>query len=286
MRKFPIPGFSADKTGLKRGAWTPEVDWCDFSKFTGLSRGGKSCKLRRVSYPQLNIKRGNYTREEEQIVSNLHQMLGNRWSTIAGGLPSRMENEINIHWHSPTKKCAKIKMTMKEAKREPVYWITLQEPEPVHALPPVILESSPIVPMSPKKFDSLSLSTDDYEVATTENRVHYENTISAETVSDIDGKLYTTSFLREDWCIPQDTTSILTPREEIWNPVEIEILAERKPLPNPLLFNPLTPPNIESSFIFATSRQSSEDAIVKNQLSDEGLIHGGRTIECAPAFST
>ncbi|KAK2970405.1 hypothetical protein RJ640_016259, partial [Escallonia rubra] len=107
-----------EKMGIKKGQWTPEEDeildsyirrfghenWRALPRQAGLLRCGKSCRLRWTNYLRPDIKRGNFTAEEEEIISNLHQILGNRWSAIATRLPGRTDNEIKNFWHTHLKK--------------------------------------------------------------------------------------------------------------------------------------------------------------------------------------
>ncbi|KAE9616839.1 hypothetical protein Lal_00034914 [Lupinus albus] len=107
-----------DKSGMRKGTWTSEEDkkliayvtrygcwnWRQLPKFAGLQRCGKSCRLRWLNYLRPNIKRGNFTKEEEEIIIRLHNKLGNRWSIIATHLQGRTDNEIKNYWHTSLKK--------------------------------------------------------------------------------------------------------------------------------------------------------------------------------------
>ncbi|XP_058738778.1 transcription factor MYB123-like [Vicia villosa] len=102
------------KVGLHRGPWTSREDalltkyiqahgegqWRSLPKRAGLLRCGKSCRLRWMNYLRPDIKRGNITPEEDDLIVRMHSLLGNRWSLIAGRLPGRTDNEIKNYWNT------------------------------------------------------------------------------------------------------------------------------------------------------------------------------------------
>lgn len=116
MMRTPIA--SNDESGLKKGPWSPEEDkilvdfiekhghgsWRALPRLAGLNRCGKSCRLRWTNYLRPDIKRGKFSDEEEQLIINLHSVLGNKWAAIASHLPGRTDNEIKNLWNTHLKK--------------------------------------------------------------------------------------------------------------------------------------------------------------------------------------
>ncbi|XP_027114974.1 transcription factor MYB61-like [Coffea eugenioides] len=106
------------KQKLRKGLWSPEEDeklikhitkyghgcWSSVPKLAGLQRCGKSCRLRWINYLRPDLKRGTFSLEEENLIIELHAVLGNRWSQIAAKLPGRTDNEIKNLWNSSIKK--------------------------------------------------------------------------------------------------------------------------------------------------------------------------------------
>ncbi|WOL06315.1 transcription factor MYB93-like [Canna indica] len=107
-----------EKIHMKKGPWTPEEDkklvdyiqqhghrsWRSLPKNAGLNRCGKSCRLRWTNYLRPDIKRGNFSEDEERQIIHLHSLIGNKWSKISTHLPGRTDNEIKNYWNTHLKK--------------------------------------------------------------------------------------------------------------------------------------------------------------------------------------
>ncbi|KAJ9682673.1 hypothetical protein PVL29_018571 [Vitis rotundifolia] len=107
-------------SGVRKGAWTREEDvllrtciekygegkWHQVPFRSGLNRCRKSCRLRWLNYLRPDIKRGEFTTDEVDLIIRLHKLLGNRWALIAGRLPGRTSNDVKNYWNTHlNKKC-------------------------------------------------------------------------------------------------------------------------------------------------------------------------------------
>ncbi|CAN6329444.1 unnamed protein product [Urochloa humidicola] len=115
------PQAEEEQPELRRGPWTVDEDltlvnyitdhgegrWNCLARAAGLKRTGKSCRLRWLNYLRPDVKRGNFTTDEQLLILDLHTRWGNRWSKIAQHLPGRTDNEIKNYWRTRVQKHAK-----------------------------------------------------------------------------------------------------------------------------------------------------------------------------------
>uniref|UniRef100_A0A1J3CHK4 Transcription factor GAMYB n=1 Tax=Noccaea caerulescens TaxID=107243 RepID=A0A1J3CHK4_NOCCA len=111
-------GSRWEGNALKKGPWSSAEDdilidyvkhhgegnWNAVQKHTGLSRCGKSCRLRWANHLRPNLKKGAFSQEEEQLIVELHAKMGNRWARMAAHLPGRTDNEIKNYWNTRIKR--------------------------------------------------------------------------------------------------------------------------------------------------------------------------------------
>ncbi|EEF49105.1 r2r3-myb transcription factor, putative [Ricinus communis] len=172
-----------DKSGLKKGTWTPEEDrklmayvtrygcwnWRQLPKFAGLSRCGKSCRLRWLNYLRPNIKRGNYTKEEEDTILKLHASLGN--SQIVDTKPIT----------------------------DPIY---------INPATPQTSESSTLSPKQSSSSDNSSIATDNIAVMSSSDS-NSDDFSFLEAYEAPVGNFWTEPFLADNYYMPSDQFSLM-----------------------------------------------------------------------------
>jgi myb proto-oncogene protein len=106
---------------LIKGPWTKEEDakvidlvqrygpkrWSLIAKHLR-GRLGKQCRHRWHTHLNPEIRKGPWTEDENKLLFELHEKMGNKWAEIAKHLPGRSDNAISSHWHSTMKKEASI----------------------------------------------------------------------------------------------------------------------------------------------------------------------------------
>ncbi|KAF9604165.1 hypothetical protein IFM89_003289 [Coptis chinensis] len=147
----------------KKGLWTEEEDkilmeyitnhgkgkWSRIARITGLKRCGKSCRLRWMNYLSPNVKKGDFSEEEEDLIIRLHKLLGNRWSLIAGRVPGRTDNQVKNHWNTHLSKKLGVKKRQHKAGLSSLK--VPREYKQERETLPLGLFSNPKVPSSDKK---------------------------------------------------------------------------------------------------------------------------------------
>jgi hypothetical protein len=64
------------------------------------NRTSRQCRDRWIEYLDPTLRHGDWTEEEDQLLIEQRQLLGNKWAKIAQNFPNRTGNEIKNRWYS------------------------------------------------------------------------------------------------------------------------------------------------------------------------------------------
>jgi len=103
------------KPSANKKSWTNEEDqmliqlviengddgkWSHIAKKMDINRTGKQCRERYHNHLKPEIKKGNWSKEEDALIIELSKKIGNQWARISKFLPGRSDNAIKNRFHA------------------------------------------------------------------------------------------------------------------------------------------------------------------------------------------
>ncbi|KAI3806321.1 hypothetical protein L1987_22220 [Smallanthus sonchifolius] len=130
---------------LIKGQWTDEEDrkllrlvklhgdrkWAQIAEHM-IARAGKQCRERWHNHLRPDIKfmyfqKDIWNEDEERMLVETHQKIGNKWAEIAKFIPGRTENAVKNHWNATKRRHSRRKSKNNDAKNRKLKSSILQE---------------------------------------------------------------------------------------------------------------------------------------------------------------
>ena len=119
------------RPGLVKGPWTKDEDkiiidciklgvtkWSEIAERIP-GRIGKQCRERWFNHLDPRIKKGAWSEEEDKILIESQNKMGNRWCEIAKLLPGRSENAVKNRWNSAMRRKFQAKQALVDGNINP-----------------------------------------------------------------------------------------------------------------------------------------------------------------------
>ena len=119
------------RPGLVKGPWTKDEDkiiidciklgvtkWSEIAERIP-GRIGKQCRERWVNHLDPRIKKGAWSEEEDKMLIESQNRMGNRWCEIAKLLPGRSENAVKNRWNSAMRRKFQAKQALVDGNINP-----------------------------------------------------------------------------------------------------------------------------------------------------------------------
>ena len=118
--------------GLVKGPWSGHEDaklqqwvqlygatnWAECAKYIA-GRNGKQCRERWFFNLSPDVKKGEWTKEEDEQIYRLYHEIGPHWATIATHIPGRTDNSIKNRFYSNIRKEQNALKRANEPEKDP-----------------------------------------------------------------------------------------------------------------------------------------------------------------------